>query len=300
MASAQTTNKSRAPFESVYVYLLLALIGYMVADLAILSFRDKMIPTTPPPAKQRRMRIAAPPPDRNYFGVIANRNIFNSDGVIPDPLGRGPGQDDADPVPSGLPLTLIGTLVHANPARSVASIQQKSQNEVLAVRADEEIPGMARITKIERNKVVFRNLENQRLEFIEIITESRLSFGMAQPSATGTSAINQASDTEFEVKRSEIDRLTSNLGDLLQQARAIPNMRNGRLDGFIIADIQKGSIFEKLGIRQNDVIKSVNGETIDSPAKAMELYQALRSNSTQINLQLERDGRSENFTYSIK
>ncbi len=77
-------------------------------------------------------------------------------------------------------------------------------------------------------------------------------------------------------------------------------MKNGRLDGFIIADIQKGSIFEKLGIRQNDVLKSVNGESIDSPAKAMELYQALRSNAAQINLQLERDGRVENLTYTIK
>jgi general secretion pathway protein C len=291
--------KSRAPFESVYVYLLLALIGYMIADLGILSVRDKMIITTPPPAKQRRMRIAGPPPDRNYYGVIANRNIFNSDGLIPDPMGAKEGGQDADPVPSALPLNLVGTLVHANPLRSVASIQLKSKNEVDAFRVNEEIESMARVTGIERNKVVFRNLENQRLEYIEIKTESRLSFGMSgPPKAAGE--IMQASETEFEIKRTEIDRLTSNLGDLLQQARAIPNMRNGRLDGFIIADIQKGSIFEKLGIKQNDVIKSVNGETIDSPAKAMELYQALRSNSSQVNLQLERDGRTENFTYTIK
>ena len=291
------SSKSRAPFESVYIYLLCALIGFMIADLAILSFRAQMIPTSAPPAKQQRMRIAAPPPDRNYYGVIANRNIFNSDGVIPDPIGAtGGGQQDADPVLSQLPLALIGTLVHANPGRSVASV--KVNNEVGAFSPDEEIPNMAKVTKIERNKVIFRNLQNQRLEFIEIKSESRLAFGMSGPKAAGE--VVQASETEFEVKRTEIDRLTSNLGDLLQQARAIPNMKNGRLDGFIIADIQKGSIFEKLGIRQNDVLKSVNGESIDSPAKAMELYQALRSNAAQINLQLERDGRVENLTYTIK
>ncbi len=291
------SSKKRAPFESVYIYLLCALIGFMIADLAILSFRDQMIPTSAPPAKQRRMMIASAPPDRNYYGVIANRNIFNADGVIPDPIGSAGGtQQDADPVPSSLPLTLIGTLVHANPARSVASV--KVNNEVGAFSADEEVPNMAKVTRIERNKVVFRNLQNQRLEYIEIKSESRLSFGVTGPKTVGE--VTQASDTEFEIKKSEIDRLTSNLGDLLQQARAIPNMKNGRLDGFIIADIQKGSIFEKLGIRQNDVIKAVNGETIDSPAKAMELYQALRSNAAQVNLQLERDGRVENMTYTIK
>lgn len=291
------SRKARAPFESIYAYLLCALIGFMIADLAILSFRDQMIPTKAPPARQRRMTIIAPPPDRNYYGVIANRNIFNSDGVIPDPIGATGGQQDADPVPSQLPLTLIGTLVHANPLRSVSSI--KVNNDVGAFRVNEEIPNMAKLTKIERNKVIFRNTQNQRLEYIEIKSDSRLSFGMAGPAQTGGTVV-QASDTEFTVQKSEIDRLTSNLGDLLQQARAIPNMKNGRLDGFIIADIQKGSIFEKLGIRQNDVLKQVNGETIDSPAKAMELYQALRSNASQINLQIDRDGRTETLTYTIK
>lgn len=289
--------KARAPYEFLYAYLLCALIGFMIADLVILSFRDQMIPNKAPPARQRKMMVIAPPPDRNFYGIIANRNIFNSDGVIPDPIGAtGAGHQDAEPVPSQLPLALIGTLVHANPLRSVASI--KVNADVGAFRVNEDIPNMAKLTKIERNKVVFRNLQNQRLEFIEIKSDSKLSFGIAAGPAKNGEVL-QASETEFSIAKTDIDRLTSNLGDLLQQARAIPNMKNGRLEGFIIADIQKGSIFEKLGIRQNDVIKSVNGESIDSPAKAMELYQALRSNAAQINLQLERDGRPENLTYNI-
>ena len=63
--------------------------------------------------------------------------------------------------------------------------------------------------------------------------------------------------------------------------------------------MQKGSIFEKLGLKRLDIIKEVNGEPIDSPAKAMELYNALK-NTTRIDLGIERNGRLENFNYQIE
>jgi general secretion pathway protein C len=47
-----------------------------------------------------------------------------------------------------------------------------------------------------------------------------------------------------------------------------------------------------------DVIKAVNGEAVNSPTKAMELYNALRSEN-QISLVIERNGREETFRYNI-
>ncbi len=47
-----------------------------------------------------------------------------------------------------------------------------------------------------------------------------------------------------------------------------------------------------------DVIKSVNGEDVNSPTKAMELYNALRTDN-KINLVIERNGQNQNFTYNV-
>ena len=47
-----------------------------------------------------------------------------------------------------------------------------------------------------------------------------------------------------------------------------------------------------------DVIKSVNNEPVNSPTKAMELYNALKSEG-KIRLSVERNGREETFNYNI-
>jgi general secretion pathway protein C len=108
------------------------------------------------------------------------------------------------------------------------------------------------------------------------------------------------SDTQFELKRDDINRLTNNLPELLQQARAVPRMGpNGQIECFSLADIAQGSIYEQLGLKRGDCIKSVNGEKIDSPGKAMEMYNALRSGSNAIQIGIERGGRDEDFSYSI-
>ena len=57
--------------------------------------------------------------------------------------------------------------------------------------------------------------------------------------------------------------------------------------------------FSQLGLKKMDVIKSVNGEPVTSPQKAMELYQALR-NEGNISIGIERDGRTESLDYTVE
>lgn len=297
--------KPRPRLESVSIYLLLALIGFMLADLGILTFRDRFLPTAPPPPRRmasKRMNE----PQRSTYNVVTGRNIFNADQKIPPPFGASTDPSkpapDAPPVPSTLPLQLMGTIVHVNAARSIATINLKDKNDMVPVKVDGVIPeNVGTVTKIERNKVIFRNNMTQRLEYIEMKEEgTKINFGVSAFKPQQVGEVLKKGETEFELKRGDIDRLTSNLPDLLQQARAVPRMGpNGQIECWNIADLQQGSLYERLGIKRGDCIKSVNGEKVDSPAKAMELYNALRSNSNAINIGIERSGRDENFNYNI-
>ena len=73
----------------------------------------------------------------------------------------------------------------------------------------------------------------------------------------------------------------------------------GNIDGFRFTSIQPESIFEQLGFQVGDKIISVNGEPVSSPAQAMQMYNALKS-SNSVAVGVERDGRQEEFNYSIK
>lgn len=295
-------SKGRPPFEAAYIYILAILTGYLIADLGTVYVRPAMLPTQAPPSKPMKQPKVTFTTVEQY-AEITNRNIFNADGKVPPEISSESGGGDfidAPPVASQLPLKLEGTLVHANPKKSVASVMLKSKNEVQAFMIDYEIEGMARITAIERRKVIFRNLNNQRLEYIDIPKDNAVTFGVKDPKVAGEE-VKREGEFDFTMSRSDIAKYTGDLGSILQQARMVPNIvpgSGGRVDGFRFVAIQPGSIYEKLGFKPMDVIKSVNNEPVNSPTKAMELYNALKSEG-KIRLSVERNGREETFNYNI-
>jgi general secretion pathway protein C len=295
---------TKPPFEHLYPYALSALIGYIAADLTVLAYRDLMLPKSPPPMKQKLSRTLVPPARYQYNQVIT-RNIFNSDGVIPDPLtqdgeeGAAP-TEDGPAVPSNLPLNLVGTIVHANPGKSVATIESKQGGgTILPYVPGDDIEGLASLERVDRKRAIFRNSRNNRLEYIEIKDDALIKFGIKSPNVQSGQVKQEGN--RFSIKKTDVVKHMENLPDLLQQARAVPNIipgSGGRVDGFRILDIQDDSLFKQLGLQRMDVIKEVNGEPVDSPAKAMELYQSLKD-SNNITIGIERDGRMQNLDYSI-
>ncbi|AHI05600.1 general secretion pathway protein C [Bdellovibrio bacteriovorus W] len=299
-------KNQRPPFEKWYSYILFVFIGYCIADLSILAYRDRMLPQTAPPAQPKQRNISTQASKSSYSG-IASRNMFSFTGQMPDALvdeskGTQTQQEDA-PVPSQLPLTLIGTLVHSNPDKSLAAIEVRGKNQVISYSVGKDIESMANIIKIERQKVTFRNLNSGRLEFIEMKKDGgRLAFGSSRPAAVDNGQeVQKTGDNTFAIKKSDLLKYTNDLSSILMQARAVPNREpgTGNINGFRILDMQPGSIYEQLGLQRMDVIKSVDGTPVDSPAKAMELYNALK-NSPRVSLQVERNGKTETMTYNIQ
>ncbi|MCB0422433.1 MAG: general secretion pathway protein GspC [Bdellovibrionales bacterium] len=300
-------QKDRPPFEGIYIYIFAVLVGYWGADLTITSYRSDMLPSDAPPVRAKKAQTAK----RTYksdYDVIAQRNIFNSDGKIPPALSAGDEEEkipqDAPAVLSRLPVKLLGTLVHANPGRSIATINVSGKSTTGAYKVDSDLEGLATVTKIERRRVTFRNKNNGRLEYIEIPEDTKISFGMKAPikKTDKEGAVAKTGEFEFSVKRSDVTKYTSNLSSILNQARMVPNRPpggGGTVEGFRFTSIQPGSIFEKLGFQANDVIKGVNGEEVNSPTKAMEMFNLLK-NSSDLRLTVERNGSEEEFRYNIE
>jgi general secretion pathway protein C len=84
-----------------------------------------------------------------------------------------------------------------------------------------------------------------------------------------------------------------------QAPRVLPNYVNGQPQGFRLQGIRSGSIFSAIGIRNGDVIVGVNGTEIDSPQRAMEIYQAMLQQDT-VEMEVLRRGRPHTLNYTIK
>lgn len=277
--------------------------GFVVADLVLIHYRPRMLPTQPPPSKPK-INNSLPLPGSSHYQPILTRNIFSSDGIIPEALrakgDTGEKKEEA-PVPSNLPLALVGTLVHSNPEKSIAAIEVKSKNQVLSFSVKKEIETLATIEKIERGKVILRNLNNGRLEYIEIKANTKVSFASAKPTpTTDGSEVKVVGNNQFEIQKKDLIKYTSDLPSILMQARAVPATRpgTGEVYGYRLLEIQPGSIYTKLGLRPMDVICGVNGNPVTSIQQAMELYSGLQ-NTGGVELCVERDGKTQNMKYNI-
>lgn len=301
--SAKTDNSK---VSKVALFALLVFLAFAIADLTIIYFRDRMIPDQAPPQKIAPLKQPAFI-DRSQFTIIPNRNLFSSSGVMPDAItsSKGETRKDNAPVPSQLPINVIGTLVHSDPERSIAALEIKSKNMSGSYPVGSDIEGLARLEKVERNIVYIRNSNNGLLEYIEMNKgANRVAFDASRaetPRAAGGTEVTSTGANTFAISRANLLKYTNDLSSVLMQARAVPNRdpNTGEINGFRLLDMQPGSIYEQLGLQRMDVIKGVNGEPVNSVQKAMELYNALK-NGTQVKLQVERGGKSDTFTYDIK
>ncbi len=244
---------------------------------------------------------------RDFFQPIVSRNLFSSTGEIPPellPKGVDAKPKDNEPVQSTLPLNLVGTLVHSNPLKSLAAIEIKSKNQITSFSPGKEIENLAKVEKIMRGKVIIRNLSADRLEYIEMKDANKVSFDAKPKAAAGeekAAVVQKSGDNKFEIKKSDLDEKLKDIQSILYQARAVPAKRpgSGETYGFRLLEIQPDSIYTQLGLQVMDVITGVNGSPVTSTQQALEMYQALR-NSPNIKLNVERGGKTEEMSYTVK
>ncbi len=80
-------------------------------------------------------------------------------------------------------------------------------------------------------------------------------------------------DNQYILKRGLINSYTKNSTKIWKEISIKEIFKNGKIDGFRITRIAKNSVFEKLGLRKNDIIKSVNNIKLKSYADAFKIYE---------------------------
>ncbi|MFO7157010.1 MAG: type II secretion system protein GspC [Pseudomonadota bacterium] len=217
---------------------------------------------------------------------------------------------DAEAVPSSLNLTLVGTMVANRPEWSFATIRKSGGEHVGVYLVGDEIEG-ATVLEIERLRVILLN--QGRKEYIAIDESKtgelqRLASATPTPSATSSrggapqvepAEVRQVGNDTYEISREDVERQLANLSALATQARVVPSFKDGKANGFKIFSIRPGSLYQKIGLQNGDVIRKINGYAIDSPEKALELYAKLRE-SSRIEVELERRGKVQTKTVNVR
>ena len=206
------------------------------------------------------------------------------------------------PVRSSLHGTLVGTAIADPPRYSLCQLINPDVNETQVYAIGEKYQG-ARIYGIEKERVLIDNAGVN--EFIDNSAAAPPNLGVSpipQPVGApqgGGEGVRQLSENQYVVARSEINNALTNLSDLATKARIVPSFKNGVANGFKLFSIVPDSLYAKIGVQNGDVIRRINGYEMNSPDKALEIYQKLRD-ASRIEIELERRGETLRKSYSIE
>jgi general secretion pathway protein C len=257
-----------------------------------------------PEAPISRMRVSSARHAKALedYSVIMTRNLFNHAGKIPGEEAPGGGAEGFDPggapIKTTLPFDLVGIVILRDPKRSIATIADKSSSIIYPIRVDEEIPGKARIVEIDPRRVIFVNLQSNRREFAELPEEGVNQRVSLTSSAAAVPGIEQVATNQFNIDRKEVDKALGDLNNIITQARAVPNFENGVAAGYKLFQIVPGSIYDKLGLKNGDVIAGFDGQPVTDPGQAFAALNGLKQRSN-LDLQIKRDGKTQTFSYEI-
>jgi len=229
----------------------------------------------------------------------------------------------ARPIKSDLRLQLVAGVIGEVAQSSLATILDPQSRETRVLGVGEEFAG-ARLLGVERVaedadpthngfRVVAVICNGGTKEFLDGTPgtqgpEAGLNVGVAPvpgPRAaavgpgTGAEGIRRLDPNHYEIDKQVIENALTNLNTLATQARLVPSFKNGVANGFKLFQIQPGSLYSNIGIENGDVITKINGYEVNSPDKALEVYQKLRE-ASHVVIEGERGGAAFKKDYNIK
>lgn len=223
--------------------------------------------------------------------AIIQRNLFKA-AITPEKEEKPTKiQEETVLVPTTLNLKLWGTVAGID-RQSFAVIQEeKTRTQTLFHEGDSV--SKALIKKILRSSVVLNyNGEDQILEM-----EAQPPAGRASTSSPMLSNPNDTSTMTIE--KSVIDDAINNMETLTKQVRVRPHFSKGKPDGLLIYGIRNNTLFNKLGLKNGDILMGVDNKELNSISDALALYQTL-SQVSEAKLQIKRRGKTKEIIYNVQ
>jgi general secretion pathway protein C len=242
-------------------------------------------------------------PPLNVYDPIIHNNIFNPGSQSAQGLrraGMSPGGSEKGCPPSKLNVILKGTAVSGTAEKSCAVIYDGKTQKQGLFRIGNVIQD-ATIEAIEEDRIIISR--NGRQESLVISRErgdgKTRSDSSSQFTKQNRSVVRQADAETYVLDRERVNDLISNVNQFMTQLRVQPFFMQGVPAGYQISEIKLGSVIEQIGLKNGDVVQSVNGIPITKPEQAFAAYQQLR-NESQITLEVRRGNSSQTLTYELK
>jgi general secretion pathway protein C len=281
---------------TVAIVALLALIGSDIAAFRLArvfpSGERKAAATPAAPAVADDLMAFSPILEKGLFGKATQGKL--------SPIIAASTAKAAAPTLAQGDLILLGTAVGSF-RETFALIQKTSTREERVFRMGDEVFSLGPLVAVKKEmaEILIGGKRVKVLTPTAAAAEAALPAPPPPPQGGGGGMISQTGAGNFVVDQRVLNAALDNIGQAMTDARLLPSIKDGKVEGFRASEVKPNGIFGTVGIRNGDTLKSINDFPIDSPEKAVQSFVSLKGQS-RIKLDLIRDGQPVTFTYDIR
>jgi general secretion pathway protein C len=274
------------------ILTLMAILLYEATGIFYKTLTLPMLRVSPPPAAEARAPlpvVATREPIQAYHAIL-ERNVFGTTTQTTGDKQQGntPQQQDIS-----LLFDLRGT-VAGEGKYGFAVIEDRKTRKQTLIKPGDLVSG-AKVVRIKRNAIDVM-IDKQALT---LKIEERTEAPIVPPASDKTPSAPVASGGTITVNRSEIEAALSDMGSMLRQAQVQPYFKAGVPEGFIITNIQPGSLYQRMGIVNGDILQGADGRKIQTADDMVSLLNTLKGASGAA-LSLMRRGKQQTLDYQFR
>lgn len=290
------------PLNILFSILLLLLAARIAADIAgyqlgRLGGGRAVTSVTPQaalqPASQASLQSFAPILEKGLFGPATRGSLT--------PLTPQTAAQSA-PTTNQSDLQLLGT-VSGPPSVSFALIRKNSSKEERVFKVGEQVFDLGRLILVRKESAELRaGTQTITLRTPDAPPEQAapqpaaaaqpvqgVAAGVVPPTPGGTGIIDQRA----------LNAALDNIGQAMTDARLLPSIKDGKVEGFRLSEVKPQGVFGSLGLKNGDVLAKINDFPIDSPEKAIQSFMTLKGQN-RIKLDILRDSAPTTLSYDIR
>ncbi|MFH0732778.1 MAG: hypothetical protein V2A72_07660 [Candidatus Omnitrophota bacterium] len=127
--------------------------------------------------------------------------------------------------------------------------------------------------------------------------------GVKQSVASGAAGIVDIKITQdgntFHISKADVNKALSMVPLLIRDIKIMPHFERGLPNGIRLNRVKEGSVFEKAGAKTGDIVKNVNGMTLNTPYQIFQAYKKLKDEKA-LKVEMEREGEGVVLDYKIE
>lgn len=196
---------------------------------------------------------------------------------------------------------LLGAI--ADNRGGVALVKNRASGEIKAFRLGMDVFEFGTLVEVTRSTATIEENGGNRVTISSKLGGGLLAGPKTKPIDDGERYIEdgfQRIGNKIEVDARYRDRMVKEeLQNILMQATAEPVMTNGEIVGFKIYQFDQNSIFHKLGLKEGDVVKEINGVPLNNVAKTIQFLNGLRE-EPKVEVAVNRNGEPVSLQMNVK